>query len=238
VQRKLIDEIINIAIKNGFQYIHFDFEYILPEDRNAYEEFLQKMHERASQYGLLLSTALAPKTSSTQMGLLYEAHNYRVLGEIADFSIIMTYEWGYSAGPPLPVSPINEVEKVLTYALTEMPAEKIIMGQNLYGYDWTLPFVQGESFARALSPQQAIQLALENNVAISYDETAQAPYFEYVDTEGKEHIVWFEDARSIQAKFNLIKQLGIKGIAYWKLGLSFPQNWLLLADNFIINKQI
>ena len=237
VQRKLIDEIINIATKNGFQDIHFDFEFILPEDRDAYEEFLQKMRERTSQHGLLLSTALAPKTSSTQQGLLYEAHDYRVLGEIADFSIIMTYEWGYSAGPPLPVSPINEVEKVLTYALTEMPAEKIIMGQNLYGYDWTLPFVQGESFARAVSPQQAIQLALENNVAISYDETAQAPFFEYIDTDGKEHIVWFEDARSIQAKFNLIKKLGILGIAYWKLGLSFPQNWLLLADNFHINKQ-
>lgn len=237
VQRKLIDEIINIATKNGFQDIHFDFEFILPEDRDAYKEFLQKMRERTSQHGLLLSTALAPKTSSTQMGLLYEAHDYRVHGEITDFSIIMTYEWGYSAGPPLPVSPINEVERVLTYALTEMPAEKIIMGQNLYGYDWTLPFVQGESFARALSPQQAIQLALENNVAISYDETAQAPFFEYVDTDGREHIVWFEDARSIQAKFNLIKELGILGIAYWKLGLAFPQNWLLLADNFHINKK-
>src|SRR5699024_3757368 len=155
--------------KNGFQDIHFDFEFILPEDRDAYEEFLQKMRERTSQHGLLLSTALAPKTSSTQQGLLYEAHDYRVLGEIADFSIIMTYEWGYSTRLPLPVSTLNEVEKVLTYALTEMQAEKIIMGQNLYGYDWTLPFVQGESFARAVSPQQAIQIALENNVAISYD---------------------------------------------------------------------
>src|SRR5699024_5552890 len=110
-------------------------------------------------------------------------------------------------------------------------------GQNLYGYDWTLLFVQGESFARALSPQQAIQLALENNVAIPYDETAQAPFFDYVDTDGREHIVLFEDARSIQAKFNLIKKLSILGIAYWKLGLAFTQNWLLLADNFHINKQ-
>lgn len=237
VQRKLIDNIINIATTQGFEDVHFDFEFILPEDRNAYEEFLFRMRERLTQVGLLLSTALAPKTSRTQKGLLYEAHDYAVHGQVTDFSIIMTYEWGYSAGPPLPVSPINEVEKVLNYALTEMPADKIIMGQNLYGYDWTLPFIQGESFAKAISPQQALQLALEQQVAIAYDETAQAPFFEYVDAEGKDHIVWFEDARSIQAKFNLIKRLGILGIAYWKLGLAFPQNWLLLADNFIINKQ-
>lgn len=236
VQDKLIDEIINTAKAEGFRDVHFDFEFIPIEDRDAYNEFLRKIAPRLHQEGLLLSTALAPKTSGTQAGLLYEAHDYAAHGKIVDFSVIMTYEWGYSAGPPLPVSPINEVEKVLNYAISVMPVNKILMGQNLYGYDWTLPFVRGESFARALSPQQAIRLAYEQGVAIEYDATAQAPFFHYIDTEGLEHIVWFEDARSIQAKFDLIKRLDLKGIAYWKLGLSFPQNWLLLDDNFIINK--
>lgn len=237
VQNNLIDEIIRTATAGGFQDVHFDFEFIPQDDREAYNTFLRKIAPQLAQAGLLLSTALAPKTSSTQQGLLYEAHDYAVHGEVTDFSILMTYEWGYSAGPPLPVSPINEVERVLRYALTVMPAEKILMGQNLYGYDWTLPFVQGESFARALSPQQAIQLAGDNNVAIEYDDTAQAPFFNYIDEEGREHIVWFEDARSIQAKFNLIKELGLRGIAYWKLGLAFPQNWLLLDDLFTVTKR-
>lgn len=237
VQNNLIDNIINMAVEGGFQDVHLDFEFIPPEDREAYNDFLRKLKARTTQAGLLLSTALAPKTSSTQKGLLYEAHDYQAHGEIVDFVVIMTYEWGYSAGPALPVSPINEVERVLTYALTEIPAEKILMGQNLYGYDWTLPFVAGESFARAVSPQQAIRIARENNVAILFDEVAQAPFFEYIATDGKEHIVWFEDARSIQAKFDLIKRLGLLGIAYWKLGLSFPQNWLLLGDNFMVVKR-
>lgn len=237
VQNNLIDNIINTATAGGFQDVHLDFEFILPEDREAYNNFLRKLKVRTAQAGLLLSTALAPKISSTQEGLLYEAHDYAAHGEIVDFVVIMTYEWGYSAGPPLPVSPINEVERVLNYALTVIPAEKILMGQNLYGYDWTLPFVAGESFARAVSPQQAIRIAREHNQAIQYDERAQAPFFTYFDVEGREHIVWFEDARSIQAKFDLIKQLGILGIAYWKLGLDFPQNWLLLADNFNITKK-
>lgn len=111
------------------------------------------------------------------------------------------------------------------------------MGQNLYGYDWTLPFVQGGPIAKAVSPQQAIALARQHNVSILYDETAQAPHFRYTDANNKEHEVWFEDARSIQAKFNLIKELKLNGIAYWKLGLSFPQNWLLLSDQFNIEKR-
>src|SRR5690625_459815 len=141
-----------------------------------------------------MSTALAPKTSATQKGIVYEAHDYHAHGEVADFVVIMTYEWGYSAGPPLPVSPINEVRKVLEYAVTQIPANKLLMGQNLYGYDWTLPFVQGESFARAISPRQGIDIARNNHVEILYDELAQAPFFTYFDDEGLEHIVWFEDA--------------------------------------------
>ncbi|MBP3039982.1 glycoside hydrolase family 18 protein [Bacillaceae bacterium Marseille-Q3522] len=236
IRNTFIDNIISTAREQGFTDIHFDFEFLRPADREAYNQFLRIVKERISAEGWLLSTALAPKTSAAQTGQWYEAHDYRAHGEIADFVVLMTYEWGYSGGPAMAVSPIGPVTNVVNYALTEMPATKIIMGQNLYGYDWTLPFVPGTT-ARAISPQQAIRLAAEHNVAIQYDSTAQAPFFHYTDTEGRQHEVWFEDARSIQAKFNLIKRLNLRGMAYWKLGLSFPQNWLLLSDNFTVEKQ-
>jgi spore germination protein len=236
IQTKFLDNIVSIAQKYGFRDIHFDFEFLRPEDREAYNNFLRRAKQRFNEQGWLLSTALAPKTSAEQEGLWYEAHDYRAHGEIVDFVVIMTYEWGYSGGPAMPVSPIGPVRKVIEYALTEMPAEKIMMGQNLYGYDWTLPFVEG-TVARAVSPQQAIELAAQYNVPIQYDYEAQAPFFSYWDEEGKQHEVWFEDARSIQAKFNLIKELNLRGISYWKLGLSFPQNWLLITENFNVRKR-
>ncbi|MFE8704191.1 glycoside hydrolase family 18 protein [Cytobacillus sp. FJAT-54145] len=236
VQNRFLDNIVAAAKKYGFKDIHFDLEYLRPADREAYNTFLRKAKARFEKEGWLLSTALAPKTSATQQGAWYEAHDYKAHGEIVDFVVIMTYEWGYSGGPAQPVSPIGPVRDVLEYALTEMPGSKIMMGQNLYGYDWTLPFVQG-SIAKAVSPQQAIQIAAQNNVSIQYDTKAQAPFFNYVDAEGKRHEVWFEDARSIQAKFDLIKELNLRGMSYWKLGLSFPQNWLLIVDNFNVVKR-
>ncbi|WP_299095001.1 glycoside hydrolase family 18 protein [uncultured Metabacillus sp.] len=237
IQNKLLSNIVTTAKKYGFRDIHFDMEYLRPQDREAYNQFLRRAKNRFSQEGWLLSTALAPKTSADQKGRWYEAHDYKAHGQIVDFVVIMTYEWGYSGGPPMAVSPINPVREVLEYAISEMPSRKIMMGQNLYGYDWTLPFVQGGPFAKAISPQQAIQLASQHNVRIQYDVEAQAPHFNYRDNNRKEHEVWFEDARSIQAKFNLIKELNLRGISYWKLGLAFPQNWLLLADNFEIEKK-
>ncbi|MDQ0856844.1 glycoside hydrolase family 18 protein [Bacillus sp. V2I10] len=236
VQNKLLNNIVETAKKYGFRDIHFDMEYLRPVDREAYNRFLRKAKARFKKEGWLISTALAPKTSAGQKGKWYEAHDYKAHGEIVDFVVVMTYEWGYSGGPPMAVSPIGPVREVLEYTLSEIPANKVMMGQNLYGYDWTLPFKPGGEFAKAISPQQAIRLASQYNVPIQYDMKAQAPHFNYRDNEGKEHEVWFEDARSIQAKFDLMKELKLRGMSYWKLGLSFPQNWLLIADNFDVVK--
>ncbi|GIN93475.1 glycoside hydrolase family 18 protein [Siminovitchia terrae] len=237
VQTTFLNNILAEAKRVGFTDIHFDFERIAGEDREAYNNFLRRAKDLFHREGFIISTALAPKTSATQKGEWYEGHDYKAHGEIVDYTLIMTYEWGYSGGPAMAVSPINSVRDVLEYAITEIPPEKIMMGQNLYGYDWTLPFVQGTT-ATAVSPQRAIQIAAENNAAIEYDTKAQAPFFHYTDQDGKEHEVWFEDARSIQAKFNLVKELGIRGVGYWKLGLPFPQNWLLITDNFNVKKNI
>ncbi|WP_153124387.1 glycoside hydrolase family 18 protein [Peribacillus tepidiphilus] len=236
IQNRFLNNIVSTAKKYGFRDIHFDFEFLRPEDREAYNRFLRKAKQRFSQEGWLLSTALAPKTRADQKGKWYEGHDYKAHGEIVDFVVIMTYEWGYSGGPAMAVSPIGPVREVLTYAISEIPSKKILMGQNLYGYDWTLPFVPG-SISKAISPQEAIEIARQHKVSISYDQEAQAPYFRYFDSEGKQHEVWFEDARSIQAKFNLIKELNLRGMSYWKLGLSFPQNWLLLNENFEVVKR-
>lgn len=236
VQNLLIDNIIAEANRVGqFSDMHFDFEFIPANLRIPYTNFIRIATTRLHQAGFLVSVALAPKTSATQAGQWYEAHDYGALGNIVDFVVIMTYEWGYSGGPPRPVSPINLVEQVLLYAISEMPSTKILMGQNLYGYDWTLPYIAGGQYAKAVSPQLAISTAWQFNASILYDYIAQAPYFYYTNN-GVQHIVWFEDARSIQAKFDLIKRLNLRGISYWKLGLPFPQNWLLLGDNFDIVK--
>lgn len=235
-QNRLFENIVQTAKRNNFSDIHFDFEFLRPADRELYNGFLRNARSRFHSAGLTISTALAPKTSDTPTGI-YGAIDYRAHGEICDFVTLMTYEWGYSYSEPQAVSPINQVRRVVEYAVSVIPRDKIFLGQNLYGYDWTYPYPPESGVAaRALSPQQAVNLAIQVNAAIQYDEVAQAPYFLYWDSDGVRHDVWFEDARSIQAKFNLLKEFNLRGMMYWKLGLAFPQNWLLLMDNFTIRK--
>ena len=228
-RQQLIDNVVNQMKQKGYYGLDVDFEYILPEDRQAYVEFIQSLHDRLSTEGFILITALAPKTSAEQRGLLYEAHDYAALGAASDYVLVMTYEWGYTYGPPMAVAPLNKVREVIAYAVTEVPSEKIFQGIPNYGYRWMLPYVRGESQAMSLGNEEAVQLAAQYGASIQFDERAASPFFYFTDEEARANVVWFEDARSIQAKLRLNAEFDLYGISYWNLMRPFAQNWLVLV---------
>ncbi len=238
VQQTLINNMIQTMRAKGYYGVNIDFERISPENRELYNDFLRKVVAALHPLGFVVSTALAPKNAAYQTGAWHGAHDYKAHGEIVDFVILMTYEWGWSGGPPYAVAPIDLVEEVLRYAVSVIPSRKILMGMPLYGYDWMLPFMPGGKWAKRLSPQDALKLAAEVGATISYNEQTQAPTFKYYDSNGVQHEVWFEDARSIRAKLLLVNKYDLRGVSYWVLGLDFPQNWLILDSLYNIVKVI
>ena len=238
LQRTLINNIIGVMREKGYYGLNIDFERISPQNRQLYNSFLRRVVAALRPLNYPVSTALAPKPEDYQTGSWHGAHDYRAHGEIVDFVILMTYEWGWSGGPPFAVAPLNLVEDVVRYAASVIPPRKIMMGMPLYGYDWPLPYMPGGQWARRVSPQRAIQLAAQYGSRINYDQRSQAPFFNYRDARGIEHVVWFEDARSIEAKLLLANRYGLRGVSYWVLGLPFPQNWAVLDNMFNIVKVV
>lgn len=232
-KQQLIENLAAQVSERGFEGVDIDFEYILPEDKYPFTDFVREVRAAINALGYPVSVALAPKTSDTQTGLLYEGKDYGLLGEAADYVLLMTYEWGYTYGPAMAVAPIDKVRQVVEYALTRIPAEKINLGIPNYGYDWTLPFVKGTSKATTIGNVEAVQIAISRGAEILFDETSQAPYFNYV-LDNLTHEVWFEDVRSLTAKFNLVKEYGLRGMSYWQIMQLFRANWLLLNDTFAI----
>ncbi len=231
----LLSNLLTTLTEKDFQGVNIDFEYILPEDRIPFADFVAETRAYLSPYGYQVSVALAPKTSDSQSGLLYEGKDYRLLGEAADSVLLMTYEWGYTYGPPMAVAPINKVREVVDYAVTRIDPSKIDLGIPNYGYDWTLPYVRGSSRARTISNLEAVQIAIDAGVAIQFDETAMSPHFQY-EKDGLIHEVWFEDVRSYQEKFSLLPIYSLRGMGYWQIMRFFRPNWLLLQDTFQIIK--
>lgn len=233
-KERLMDELLYAMQEKGFAGVDVDFEYILAEDRDMFTAFVAELQRKMSANGYRVSVALAPKTSADQPGLLYQGKDYQGLGEAADEVLLMTYEWGYKYGPAMAVAPLNKVRQVVEYALTEIPAEKILLGIANYGYDWMLPFIRGESEALTIGNVQAIQIAIANNAAIQFDDLAQSPFFTYED-DGILHEVWFEDVRSLQRKYDLVEEYNLRGIGVWQIMRLTRAMWLLYANRFLIS---
>lgn len=235
VQQRLIRAVWAAVQEKGYRVVNVDFEYVLAEDRQAFADFVRRLRILLNLYGIRVTVALAPKTSDSQPGLLYEGMDYAALGEAANGVFLMTYEWGYTYGVNMPVAPIDQVRRVAEYALIRIPREKIILGIPNYGYDWPLPYVRGTTKAQSIGYTEAIRLAVDHGVPIHYDETAQSPWFRYWQY-GIQHEVWFEDIRSLKAKFDLMDELGLPGAGYWQLMRLFRAGWLMADSRYKIRK--
>ena len=228
-QEALIAAISRQAVSKGYRGVDVDFEYVYGEDAARYAAFLTRLREALRPNELPLSVALAAKNRDDQPGRLYEGHDYGLIAKAVDYALLMTYDWGYVSGPPMAVAPLPQVREVVAYALTHFKPGQLYLGIPNYGYNWPIPFKEGNQ-AVSVGNQQAVRLAWDRHAAIRFDETAQAPWFRYVDERGQEREVWFEDARSIQAKLKLALEFGLHGVGYWNLDRPFPQNWVVLSS--------
>ncbi len=236
IQQNIIASLAAVTQEKGYAGVDVDFEYVTPGLREAYAAFVSNLRTALEPLGKFVWVALAPKTSSIQKGLLYEAHDYRLLGEAANAVLLMTYEWGYAYSEPMAVAPIDKVTQVLRYGLTQIPADKIFLGIPNYGYDWPLPFIRGVTKAASIGNEQAVDIAADNRADIRFNTQAASPFFNYTNQNGTAHEVWFEDARSVLEKLSLASNSRLLGVGYWNIMRPFFQNWMLLDALYTIRR--
>ena len=225
-QERLIENIRTVMQQKGYEGINVDIENVLKKDAEPLAAFVEKLTGVMHEMGWVVSVDVAPKVRSDQPGFIYEGIDYELLGKAVDFIFLMTYEWGHSASPPMAVAPIHMVRRVVDYAITEIPREKLLLGIPNYGYDWTLPFVVGGMRARSIGNVEAVQMAAYYHAEIRFDELAQSPYF-YYKRDGAAHQVWFEDVRSINEKYLMVQEYGLAGFGYWQIMRLFRASWIL-----------
>ena len=215
----------------------YSARYSSEGDDGNNQKLLRELADAVHAAGGYLMAALAPKTSDDQPGVLYEGHDYAAIGQETDKILLMTYEWGFTYGPPMAVAPLNAVERVVQYAVSRIEAGKLLLGFPNYAYDWTLPHEAGLTRAATLGNEAAAQLAFDTGSEIFFDEPAQTPWFSYTGMDGAVHEVWFEDVRSSLAKFALVRQYGLGGLGYWNFMRPFAANFSLLNAQFRLEGQ-
>lgn len=234
-QDAALENILAALSRGRWAGVNFNLEYVWPFDRDSYTQFLRRASELLHRGGWLLSAAVAPKESAAQEGLLYSAHDYAAQGQICDWIVLMTYEWGYTYSAPQAVSPVDRIRRVLDYAVTAMPAGKILLGFSNYGYRWRLPWRQGDA-AVVISNAAAQDLAISRGAQLQYDEAAAAPHFVFTDADGRRGAVWYEDARSALARLRLVEDYRLGGVSIWTIDRLWRPALLLIQERLNVLK--
>jgi spore germination protein len=219
-----IDEIVRLVEANHYAGIDIDYEQLRAGDRQDFTTFCDGLASALHARGKLLSVALFAKTSDAGSSPTNVAQDYHAIGEAADQVRLMGYDYHWARSAPGPIAPLGWLRDVLRYAKTQIPADKIVLGVPLYGYDWSA------GHGTAISWLQALRLSRGYHAAPRYDTRVQAPWFSYTDAEGRKHTVWFENAASSRAKFGVAQGAGIAGVYLWMFGYEDAGTWAALRQ--------
>ena len=233
IRNRVINNIYQLVKNKNYAGVNIDFELVPEELRDLYTGFLHALRARLKPEGYYTSVAVPPKTNDNISWL--KGYDYGGIGASVDFVFIMAYDFHEASSPPGPVAPITEVRKTIQFALQHMNRNKIILGVPRYGYDWTMDNGNVVS-ARAVSVAEAVENAMTHQVPISYSTEYQQPFYQYWDSNGQRHIVWYEDSRARAEKLELVVEYRLKGAGAWQLGLQFAQSAVLVKEFFNTKK--
>lgn len=222
---KAVSDILAILEKQGYDGVNIDLENVNPKDRDNLTAFMNELRTRLKPRGYLVTMSVPAKTQDHRGQSWVGAFDYYALGKACDYIMLMTYDEHSLVSGAGPVASFPWVERVIKYAITQVPRNKVLMGVPAYGYDWNLS--TGRTVA--LSYTQAMNRATRMRIDPSWDSEAKSPFFKYMEN-GASHEVWFESPHSLKPKLELVEKYDIAGIAIWKLGYEDSLYWEAILD--------
>ena len=222
---KLIENLLSELHSHSFSGVNVDIENIPLEQRENYVLFLSELKEALSSKGYTLVASVPAKTHDDPNSSWSGAFDYRAVGQVADLVQLMTYDEHWIGGEPGPIASIGWVEEVLKYAVQNIPSHKILLGIAAYGYRWS-----GNGTYGVISARDMQRLLQTRGDQFLWDPESQTPFYEYTDQDQVKHVIWFENARSVAFKLDLVKEYSIAGVALWRLGFEEPLLWKIIDE--------
>lgn len=215
--------IVDLVQQRNFAGIDIDYENLHADDRSSFSQFVAELARALHAHHKLLSVDVFAKVTDAGYDQRNVAQDYAALGRAADQVRLMGYDWHWSTSGPGAIAPLDWVGSVLRYAVTQIPADKIVLGVPLYGYDWV------GNQGQLVSWLQAYGIAKKYHAVVHWDAKAQSPWLTYQTADGAQHVVWFENSYSTSAKLALAREFGLYGVYLWLAGDEDSLTWTQLA---------
>lgn len=228
LQRKIIEETVELAKTNNFQGIVLDLELFslfnekIPAQIN---QFIAAFYKKTQENDLRLAVAIYGDAFYRK-----RPYDLNFISKNSDEIIVMAYDFHKSRGEPGPNFPLSGRE-VYGYDFTLMvrdfsrvvPVNKLSVAFGMFGYDWTVD--QNKKPIKPATPLTLNQIK-ENfltackwkNCIVLKNKLAAETEVNYIDENSDPHIVWFEDEKSYEKKREYLKDHGIENVVFWAYG--------------------
>jgi len=221
LRQRSVANLLGLVQREGFDGIHIDFEGLDGVDRPHLTAFMEELSAAFRAQGKWVTQAVPAREKELNVGWA-GAFDYAALGRANDLIVLMAYGFRTaSSTTPGPPADLPWVSRTVGFASGLIPPQKLLLGVPFYGYDWNT--ASGPP-ARALHYSELAELVRARGITPGYDEASQTATLSYSDG-GQRHEVWYEDARSLAAKLDLVEQYSLAGAAAWRLGHEDPQVW-------------
>lgn len=235
IRRKtIIQNTLALMKANHFTALNIDLEYIGDSDPSLTSSFTTFVSELTSAVHQEIPGSLVSFDAFADSVKKPRIFDMKSLGSIVDQVIIMAYDIhrlsSLSAGPVSPLYGKEKYEYDVTSSvsdyLTKVDSHKVILGVPFYGYEWPTETDQKNSFVvesprppEISSYHRSLETAQKNDTSINFDEESKSAWFSYFDKVSNTwRQVWFENARSLGVKFDLVQESKLGGIAIFALG--------------------
>ena len=125
----------------------------------------------------------------------------------------MAYDFHKRRGEPGTNYPFERFKEMIADFTTIMSPQDITVVFGMYGYDWTLG-KQGLPLKAAV----AVPLDGIDGIDAIVDPNSLEKHILYIDDEGFNHELWYEDEESADVKIEYLKEQGVGSVGYWVWG--------------------
>lgn len=238
-----VKQLVKLAREGGFAGINLDFEKVEPRNRAAFCAYVKTLGDALHAGNMKLIISIPPKLSDTEPEYL-QGYDYKTLGAAVDYFQVMTYDQvgpGWSSGGfhneawPGPESGLDWQQALLSYAVSRVPASKVLAGLPAYGQDYSIGNrVHWSAYQEIIAEHRA---ATHRDAASATPYATWGPVKSFADgvewtPERAQPVLWYDDAASIKTKTVLVAQLGLGGTSVWAMGYENAEFWTALQAGF------
>ena len=203
-------QLASYVATQGWDGIQLDLESLASADADGLLALATTLQSRMAPEKTVSIAVMASDRAAE-----YVSRGYRLpeLGAVVDTLALMTYDQHGPWSGPGPIGALAWQRRSVGVVSTMVPAGKVDLGVAGYGYTWP----RGRD-GRTVTDAQARKLVARDGAQARW--RARAGEWTARLSDGTR--LWWSDGRSIALRQDLAGELGLHGIALWRLGSADP----------------